>query len=436
LIRESDPAGKDAPISRLGLRQILGTNWFIVTISLLIGVKFLLAVLTPLGYDFVAYMSAILQNDNTLSWSPWILLARSVYSLWLWLPLDHGDFLSAIRYNPKLLLPSQYLLTALVKIPLILCDGATAYLVYVLGSRLGGTSLVGRRAVLWWLANPFTTFFIEMWGSADIVFLTLSLASVTLIIFKRKRLGALAILAGIFIKISAATIWFALTACVVRRDRSRKDLALDVVQLTLALALGILGYFYWVTHGRVPVRFDLIVASFSNPSSPLTQYFGENFVIVTRRYYLPFWLTVFMGFYVLAAQAWPREDRAVVSLALTGTLFLYGLTDLPPTAFLWVLPFMALWHASNSRKGYAILLSAGFSLFLLAFHNAELTTNGLSFLFIPRTIIPDGLALVAAFQSLFLPLYYFGSIILSVFIGSAFAYGLAVIWATFKNARA
>jgi hypothetical protein len=398
--------------------------------------KFLLAALTPLGYDFVLYMAVISRNENFGAWSPWMIMAHYVYWFWLSLPIDHGNLLRAILLDPTQLLPSHYLLAALVKTPLLVSDMTATFLIYKLATKLSGSDTVARRATILWLANPFTTLFVEMWGSIDIIPVTLGLASIMFMIQGHVHRSAAAIAAGIALKISPIITWLALISWVHGR-KLPKTVITDVFSLAVASVLGVTGYFYWLSQGRllnltVQDFLGLLESFYASSYTPVTQTFAENFPFPDA--YLWTTVMILIAFYMLAAEIWPRMNSALISLALSGVLLMYALTDLFPPAFLWAIPLVALWHSKNGKLAYPVVFYALLAIFLQTFYYAELTSTGLSFLFIPRNIIPMGNQLVAAAESLFLR-QYFSLEIRSALSGAAFAYATCVAWTSLRKDR-
>lgn len=409
---------------------------FTVSVVSIILLKIILAALTPLGYDYVLYMSAILENVNFGSWSPWMFMARSVYGLWLSLPIDHGNLLRAMLLDPKLLLPSHYLLAALVKAPLLVSDIASTFLIYKLATRLGGADTVARRATMLWLANPFTTLFVEMWGSIDIIPVTLGLVSIMFMIQGRVHRSAAAVAAGIALKISPIITWLALISWVFGKKLSKSTLT-DIASLVVASVLGVIGYFYWLSQGQllnlsVQDFLALFESFYVSSYTAVTQTFAENFPFSDA--YLWTTVMILIAFYMLAAEIWPRANRALISLALSGVLLMYALTDLFPPAFLWAIPLIALWHSKNGKLAYPLVFYVLLAVFLQTFYFSELTSTGLSFLFIPRNIIPMGHQLVAAAESLFLR-QYLSVQIRSALSGAAFAYAALVAWTSLRKDR-
>jgi hypothetical protein len=88
-----------------GLQSKITNFRFLVVLIMLF--KSILTTLTPLGYDFVLYMTAVISNYATVSWSPSLVLMRYVYSLWLWLPIDHGNAIRALSTGASGLLLSM-----------------------------------------------------------------------------------------------------------------------------------------------------------------------------------------------------------------------------------------------------------------------------------------------------------------------------------------
>ena len=400
--------------------EYLSKHFLAVVIAIVL-LKVVLAAITPLGYDFVLYMNAIVRGDTSLSWSPWIILAESIYSFWSWLPLEHGDLLRAINGGSGLL-PSHYLLTALIKSPLILCDIITTLAVYKLATRLCNSTSSGRWAALLWLANPLTTLLVEMWGAVDIIPVMLNVGCITLIMFGRLRLSLLPLIAGIALKVSPILTWLALIVLGIRKSISRTDTLL----VWAAGSAGLIGYLFWVSRGQGP---EILTSNFSHvldlfsvgEYTPVTQVFSEYYP--SPGHLVGFATTGVAAFYMIAAGIWPKREIEFLPLALTGILILYGSADMFPTAFLWVIPLLAVWNIQEARFRWTALLYLMMGVFIFTFYSSALTPQS-SFLFIPHQLLPlsgDILVSASKIPSLFLALQ-----IRAALAGVALAYAALV----------
>lgn len=139
---------------------------------------------------------------------------------------------------------------------------------------------------------------------------------------------------------------------------------------------------------------------------------------------------VVLAFYFFASEVWPTGDWGLISLIAAGLLLVYAFAVWSATAFLWVMPYLALWHAKNRGKlKYFALYLLSIVVYILDFAYYEITTESGSVLFIPRTIVPYDKLLVAAIQSNFLVyIPYAGATIDSLFTGVTVAYAIMITW--------
>jgi len=421
----------DLMASRNRLFQIRSP--FTLLVAFIVTIKLVLATITPFGYDYVAYMVSTIMGDTTLSWSPWIVFTRSAYAFWLWLPVDHGDFLRAISTKTGPLLPSHYLLTALIKTPLLVTDLAVAYMIRNLSTRLGQPREVSRKAALLWLANPFATLFVEMWGSMEVIVIFLSLASVTLAIASRQKFAAVALASGIALKLSPIIAWMSLTAWMLRRPYK----PVSLISVISAGPIGFLGYFYWVSRGQIQAS-NLLFLSF-NSYSPVTQMLSEytSSSLYHITYPPGFAVVGVVAYYMILGITCAREDWTLVTLTLSGTLLGFGLADWFPTVFLIAMPLMALWNAKSKKHQYPLIFFALLSIYLLTFYDAELTSTSLSVLFIPMSLVPYATQIVAAIQSAssLVNQAMLGFEIRSIFAGFSIAYAASTTWSSLRRRR-
>jgi len=407
---------------------------FIALSSAIVLLKLCLATLTPLGFDFVYAVSNVITKNVSTSWSPWFIWVRSAYEFWLWLPVDHGDVMRGITDPGLFLLPSHYLLSAVVKAPLLLSDVVVALLIYRLTLRLYKRENLARLAVLLWLANPFATFFIEMWGSMDIILLALSLASV-LAALSRVKLSALAVGAGIALRLNPVIVWLALTAWLIRR----KTLRWDLFAVIMAGPLGIFGYLFWISRGQIltsAVEF-LVSSDLLLTYTPFTQTISEYSAPFGEVYIFGLATMLVTLFFMIASSIWSSEDSAIIPLVLSGTLLLYGLANWFPPAFLWAIPFLAIWNAENLRSKYPIALYFALAIFLAVFHSTELTLTSQSFLFLPLNLVPFGNLLVRGLESAnqLRTTMNLGLLIQSGLAGVSLAFAGSITWKSIRGAE-
>lgn len=412
-------------------RSLLQDNsaTFKILVVIVIFVKTCLAAATPLGYDFVSYMIAAVGKDQSVSWSPWILVVANIYAFWLDLPIVHGNVIRAIALAPNELLPADYLIAWLVKLPLLVSDVVAFYLVYKLGTLIGGSKSVGRLAALLWLVNPFSTLFVEMWGSVDVVAIALGLAGVYLIVCGRGFWGALALAFGVIWKPITIVLWLALLAWTLRR---RPDLKTKI-SVALAGPFGMAGYFLWVTHGMLDLSGVTAFFASSVYSEdtyvPVIQTFSEY--LIGEPYTLGLAVFAVASFYLICAEVWPEQKSEVVNLILPGFMIVFGLAFWFPTAFLWALPFIAIWSSKNLKSGFSWTFCFLLAVFIGTFYGQILVVPGRSFLFLPNSLIPFpsdmGTSIGAAVR------VHLGLLVNSVFSGFCLVFGGTVAWRSLRK---
>jgi hypothetical protein len=376
---------------------------FAIILSLIFIVKIVLATVTVLGFDYAQYTVSAVSKYHDVSWSPWILLVQAIYYLWLRLPIAHGDVVTAITLKPNLLMLSDYLLAALIKTPLLIADFLTGVIIYKLTRRLGSSEDVARKAALLWFANPFVTLLGEMWGSIDMILICLTLASVALTFWGRRIAAALPLAFAVALRLSPIVAWLGILVWAIRNPKGNRG----TLCLALAGPLGVVGYLYWLSQGSVGAILDMqlwtILGFVPKPPisldyNPVTQAYLP-YVAVQTFGYVGLTLIAVLAIYFLAMETWPMGKWSLVSLISAGLLVTYGLAVWPATALLWILPYLTLWHIRNpGKRAYFIIFSIAVAASLLVFNGREITSNGLSLLFVARQIVPSGNQLVAALQ--------------------------------------
>lgn len=407
---------------------------FVFLVAALAVVKFLLAALTPFGSDFALYLSAVLVDDKTISWSPWIIWVRFIYFFWLWLPIHDNDISSLISVmlasKPNMLMPTHYLLTALVKAPLVLCDLGVGFLVYGLGRRLSSCVSTAKKGVLLWLANPFATLFVEMWGSVDVIIMMLTLLGIVWMLDGRPRLSAAAIFSGIVVRLSPVIAWLSMISWLLGRKNTR----LKLLPMILAGPLGVAAYLYWSSQSQFFYNFVSFMSSTQLFSSytPVTQIFSEY--AGSELYQLfpgpGFAVTGITLYYLIAAEMFTKDKWTLVMMTLSGMLLLYGLADWFPTAYLWIMPLIAILNSAKGKYSYTLGFYTVLAVYLFAFYAMDLTTGGSSFFFVPINLVPFGHVLASAVSnaSILRQQLGLGFGIRSALAGFSLVYAASVTW--------
>jgi hypothetical protein len=416
---------------RLSLMNI--PRYFVSLVALIFAVKLILATITPYGFDFALYLSDVLIADPGVAWSPWIIMVGGIYNAWLWLPIHQNDVqaLNQVMLGGQsaFLMPTHYLLTTLIKTPLILCDLASSFLVYKLAAKLSSSDLIGRRAALLWFVNPFATLFVEMWGSIDIIIIMLSLVSLLYMIKNRPRLSAFSLFSGIAIRLSPILTWASMVSWLVgqRSDRWRTRLIIVIGPL------GIVAYLYWSSQAQILYNFIqfMTTTQLFSAYTPVTQTFSEYTTSELHQLFVTPGLAVMAVtlYYLIAQRAFRKDGWTLVTMTLAGILLIYGFADWSPTAFLWAMPLLAIFNSYEHKYSYSICFYGSLLLYLVAFYSLQLTSDGTSFLFIPVNIIPFGRILVAGLRStIALRQVGLDVQVRSILAGVSIAYSMFLTW--------
>ncbi|MGA2790389.1 MAG: hypothetical protein ABSF00_06445 [Candidatus Bathyarchaeia archaeon] len=408
--------------------------------SSIILLKLILAIVTPLGNDYTLYMTQVILNGTDVPWSPWLTIAHSIYMFWLWLPISHGNVPGALVSEPNYLGLGGYLLTALIKLPLIICDAAVGVLVYLLALRSRFSVSSAQYAAVLWLANPLNTLFGEMWGSVEVIPVALSLAAIALIILGHFRLSCVSLFTGIAFKLSPIIAWLALVAWLQRKPRSEIG-RLDRLLIYVSGPAGVLAYSYWLIQGHLTNILNLLqffdpgYSGFAIPYSPVIQTLNEYFVPQT---YVGLAMLGVTMFYVLAGKIWSRDSWSLVPLALSGFLLVYALSDPYPTSFLWIGPLIALWNAKYGKLNWTVLLYMIIGVFCTLFYIDVLISRS-SLLFIPINIFPtapsESQQINILESNVLLFSNIFGQWIRSALSGMSLAYSMMVSWICIRKGR-
>jgi hypothetical protein len=382
--------------------------------------KLILASLTPLGSDYASTVLMASSGNLDLSWSPWILLVRSIYLFWAWLPVHQG--IPAVSSTS--LSSDAYLLSAMIKTPIIASDLLTAWLVYRLGGTLGSSGRVARWATVIWLANPLVTFLGEMWGGLDLVLVFFTVLCVALVLSGRHVVAAVPLAFATALRLSPIVAWLGVVIWVIRKPKN----IIGTITLIISGPVGVLGYLFWVTRGQLSVFLDLgpLLSTYSPVTQPFYQYTSTDVFGSSPVFGFAVASVLIASF--LALEMWRMSKWSLIGLIAMEFLLLFGFAVWPPTAFLWVMPYLALWHAHNRGKlsYWLVVFFAAVAVSILVFSGTDITAN-LSFLFIPLGIVPFGKELVAGIQSsiILMPSMW---LLRSIIVGFLLAYALLLFW--------
>jgi hypothetical protein len=312
----------------------------------------------------------------------------------------------------------------MVKAPIIIADLLTALLTGRLSRTLGSSDKVAKSVALFWLANPFVTFLGEMWGSLDVILVFLTVLCVALVLSGRQVAAALPLAVATALRLSPIVAWLGIVIWVVRNSKSY----VSTTAIILSGPVGVLGYLFWIGRGQLSTVLDLgpLLSTYSPVTQPLYQYVSNELFSYSPVGGFAVASVLIASF--LALEMWRMKGWSLISLLAMEFLLLYGFAIWPPTAFLWVMPYLALWHTRNRGKlPYLALLFAAFAVSILIFNSAEITSNRQSFLFIPLTLLPLARQLLAGIEStsILIPISF---LIRSLIVGIIVAYACMIFW--------
>ncbi len=332
-------------------------------------IRLVAAATTSKGPDFLEMLDGISTVDSGAV-GPIGFVIRGLVNAGTSLPLAHRDLVSAL-VSPNFDWSAELVaLTLLLKSPLILLDLMAAFLIYRVASSLGASTRAGESALFVWLLNPYVTFTVEMWGSPEILPISLTLLATWLIIQGRNRTGAVAFASAIASKLFPAI----LLVSSFKTSLHSRSKPLAAWQLILGMA-GLIGYFLWSSRDLADV-----FAGFAK-YNPQTFIFDE-FTISTSTISMGLGTVALAVTWFLIIQLWDWNTRSIIPASLATVSSFLAFYNWPPAALLWPLVFLILPQGSGKRlRGKGIfLLSVGALFVILSNHNAILATRSIFFI--------------------------------------------------------
>jgi len=329
--------------SLLGIRL----NKYLIVFVAAIIVKFFLGLVTPLSDDFITWLTIANGSLNSIAslglHAPWILVMKSISSLWLLLPIGHPLLQDALGQWYFLPSPSTLLLIAMEKAPLLAFDAATALTMRIIVSHYRGPSL-GNQAMILWLANPYVTLTAEMWGQWDIgsaFFLVLAC-----LLFSRKQYFRSGISLGAAIAVKLHPI---LVLPVFLIFLSKRQVRADLARFILGAIILYIPAFVFFAQRSTASGSLLRDVSFFVSRDLLGYSFDVGFSVYGMRISLlviAFSLFVFSSFFL-----WKCEPSAIFEGVLCLYLIIFALEYWTPTYLLNIIPLLTIFYLlSGSRK--------------------------------------------------------------------------------------
>jgi hypothetical protein len=285
----------------------------IVVVSFL---KILLSALSPPSLELIDIVRLFYSQQPPLG--PWVAVyppllgnwtAREGIQAWLQAPGMATD-LNAMN------------LSFLFRFPVFLFDLGTAYLLCVIGARLG-TPTKARLAALIWFLNPYSFFSIELAAVPDVVAVFLVMLSLSLIMSRRLFWTAATLCLAIWFKLFPLILLPPLFLYISTQGYSRRSLGAALV----ISILGLFGYLGWVLPG------SKYLFEYTPVTQPMAFLVGTPYIVSVSA----FGIILFYGVLVLFA----RKNILIPTLISTIMVY-YALSNPSPQYFLWALPLIAL----------------------------------------------------------------------------------------------
>lgn len=339
--------------------------------------KVVLSILTPLSADFL--LTGPISSSNGIAWAIgtgnfgilWIILEAAIYHVWLLLPVTHPPHMMGLWYFfPSF---SSFLLVFMYKLPLIVIDFLTAFLLYRIAALYGASHVHAVEVAFLWLANPYVTLMSEMWGAYDIIAQFFVLLSVLLLLKGRATTSALSLVMGIALKLYPIILLPVFALFLLKEDRRNFARFLATALLSLLILVGGL-----IANSSFLLRFwnyffdQAFFLRGSGFEEYLPAYFAVGATLIVSIVYL----------YI----SYVRDNvRFLVDSILGLFLVVFALTFWHPQFFVWVLPFVTLHYVlRRPNPVYPILLIGSAFAYVLVRFSYYFSSYGTSVFFIPN----------------------------------------------------
>ncbi len=368
-----------AALSRCLSLFVRNRNAFLFLVIASVVVKFVVSALVPASSDLVDILKLAIANDSRTQWAPWIVLNKQIIDLWATMPFVTSKP-EVWWQTPPMAMPMDLrLLAVLVRLPVLLCDLAIAFVLYFTVLRVKGSTELARLATLAWLVNPYALFAIEMLSMPDVAVSMLVAVGVLMLLQGRTKLASLAFAGGIALKLYPI---FLLPCVLLYEERNKVRTRLQWFTFCLAF-LGLSAYLSWNLKGSLSL-IPLI------QYSPISQPIGALFEIAKVSTAIPqipisYFTAVLVVVYFVIWHFGKTHEPSLVSLIVPILLFYYAFTDPYPQYLVWVLPFLTLDLVLFGRRHLAllgILLTLAFGWGFTTFA-AYSTPSGYSLLLFP-----------------------------------------------------
>ena len=360
----------------------LHSRLFPIAVLTALPIKCILAAITPESVDFtniatgaswVVENQIILQGPYTFS----VNFISLFYRLWLLIPVDHQWIYSGQTFIPS---SAAYLLVFLLKIPLIIFDVLTGFLIYRLVYSLSRNQNTAALGAAVWLLNPYLTIIIEMDGTMDIIGTFFTFLSCYL--FVRGRYST----SGVLLAVATMARFFPIAlipffGLALVREGKRRNLYTMIVSYLAPLALVAA-----VLLARFGTTFlEMIYSIPAGGNREFTWFLGfRPNTSSTSGAELSSVAFVCALVALLMLRIWKYDRRLILDVILIGLITYVGFSHFNRYYTIWVIPFLTLDLAMHKdglyRKAYAALFTLFFvSAFIYNF--AYWWNDGLFFIY-------------------------------------------------------
>lgn len=352
--------------------------------------KFGLGILAPLSVDFVNIANLGAFNKLRIMFrGPYTFTAYFMnlfYRLWLILPVEHPPVNSFLRHD--LFKPSveSFAFVAAMKLPFLLFDLATGFLIYKIVKETSHGPKAPRIAFTLWILNPLSTILIEMDGTIDIVSTCLTVLSVYAFLKRRILISGAVLAVAVIARFWPLTVIPIYLVILLRRgERRLRGIGKLMLGFSSIMALAACPFIAW--RGSSFIEELWLMPSKGQSVPEFTWFFGH--LASTSSIPLTATSTIVVAYVIhlfLIRSVWRLRDDSILDGVEIPLLLFLAFSHWNRYYSIWVLPFLTVDYAVNrdkaGRRVYGILLAvyltcimvyAGRWIFSSAFFLAPLT---------------------------------------------------------------
>ncbi len=332
--------------------------------------RFLIAAVTPVGPDFLQVLVGVLKGDPAATTGPMGKITSLIIAAWTTSPASQLELARALTVPNFQWSLELAALVILVKMPLILLDLLSAVLIYRIVQVSGASRAIGETASLLWLLNPYVVFAIEMWGSPEIIPISLTLLAILLALRRRPLLGSVAFAAAIATKLLPLMFFVG----PLRESLERRSWRWTSIHLLLGL-IGVTSYLLWssqvssdaATGFSVYNAQAFVFDEFTISTSVISIGLGTVAVAIS-------WLAILVGL-------WRWKTPSIIPASLAAALAFFAFYNWHPPSLLWPIILLTILNDQNDvRRRGPLLLVTGALFALLSNHDAILTSRAVFFI--------------------------------------------------------